>query len=137
MITRDDFFMGRDKAYPQDLTPEIEDCAKQTIERANLLLTRFRADTGDTYARKVNSGWRPPAVNAATPGAARKSKHMLGQAIDIDDDNGALDDWLMTPEGEAAMREIGLWHEHPRDTPQWSHIQTVPPGSGNLHFLAK
>lgn len=137
MITRDDFFMGRDKAYPHDLTDEIEVNAQVTIDRANLLLTRFRAETGDTYARKVNSGWRPPSVNAATPGAARKSKHMLGQAIDIDDDNSALDDWLMTPEGETALREIGLWHEHPRDTDGWAHVQTVPPGSGNLHFLAK
>jgi len=137
MITRDDFFMGRDKAYPNELTPEIEACAKTTIERANLLLARFRQDTGDTYARKVNSGWRPAAVNAATPGAARKSKHVLGQAIDIDDDNGALDEWLMSPEGEQAMREIGLWHEHPSDTDGWAHVQTVPPGSGNLHFLAK
>jgi hypothetical protein len=129
--------MGRDKAYPHDLTESIEAAAETTINRTNLLLTRFRQETGDTYARKVNSGWRPPAINASTPGAARKSKHMLGQAIDIDDDNGALDDWLMTYEGERAMREIGLWHEHPRDTPQWAHLQTVPPGSGNLHFLAK
>lgn len=137
MITREDYFMGRDKAYPHDLTESIEKDAETTINRTNMLLTRFRQDTGDTYARKVNSGWRPPAINAKTPGAARKSKHMLGQAIDIDDDNGALDDWLMTPEGETALREIGLWHEHPRDTDGWAHVQTVPPGSGNLHFLAK
>ena len=137
MITRDDFFMGRDKAYKSELTPEIEANSKITIERANLLLARFRQATGDTYARKVNSGWRPAAVNAATPGAARKSKHMMGQAIDIDDDNGALDDWLMEPEGEQALREIGLWHEHPRDTIGWAHVQIVAPGSGNFHFYAK
>lgn len=129
--------MGRDKTYCAELTLKIKRNAQTTIDRANLLLTRFRQDTGDTYARKVNSGWRPPAVNAATPGAARKSRHMTGEAIDIDDDNGALDDWLMSPEGEAAMREIGLWHEHPRDTDGWAHLQIVPPNSGNLHFLAK
>ena len=129
--------MGRDKAYASELTPEIEANAKVTIDRANLLLSRFKAATLDTYSRKVNSGWRPAAVNAATPGAARKSKHMLGQAIDIDDDNGALDDWLMEPEGEAALREIGLWHEQPRDTIGWAHVQIVAPASGNLHFYAK
>lgn len=133
MITRDDFFMGRDKAYPHDLTDEIEANAQVTIDRANLLLTRFRAETGDTYARKVNSGWRPPSVNAATPGAARKSKHMLGQAIDIDDDNGALDEWCAA--NLLALEEIGLWLESPKHTDGWCHLQIVPPRSGNRVFI--
>jgi hypothetical protein len=133
LITRDDFFMGRDKSYPDDLTQEIEECAKTTIDRANLLLTRFRQETGDTYARKVNSGWRPPAINASTPGAARKSKHMLGQAIDIDDDNGALDEWCLN--NLDALEEVGLWLESPNATDGWCHLQIVPPRSGNRVFI--
>ena len=81
-----------------------------------------------------NSGWRPPAVNAATPGAALRSKHMLCQAIDVHDPEGLIDNWLMTPQGQDALTKIGLWLEHPSATKGWSHWQTVPPGSGNRVF---
>ncbi len=32
---------------------------------------------------RVNSGYRSPALNAATPGASKTSQHVLGQAADI------------------------------------------------------
>ena len=142
MITRNDYFTAtdgtrRDIHYSGDMNPMIEDNAEVTVGKANLLLARFRESTGDTAQRKVNSGWRPPMVNASTKGASPTSRHMTGEAIDIGDEDGKLDEWLMTEVGTAALIELGLWHEHPRDTPGWAHWQTVPPKSGNRHFYAK
>ena len=134
MITREDFFMGRDKKYASELTPEIEANAQVTIDRANRLLTYYYDANPDANRCKVNSGWRPPAINAATPNAAPKSKHMKGQAVDLSDD-GSLYQWC--EENLGILEMIGLWMENESHTPTWCHLQTVAPGSGNRIFYAK
>ena len=118
MITLDDYFMGRDKQYAAELTEALRVNAGIVVARANLLLSRAGLKRG------VNSGWRPAAVNASIPNAAKESKHVLCQAIDIDDDDGALDAWCMA--NQRALDELGLWLEHPSATPRWCHVQTVP-----------
>lgn len=128
MITLTDYYMGRDTAYPMAMTPQIEKNAELTVQLANALLVRFG------QGRKVNSGWRPPQVNERTPGAAVMSKHMTGQAIDLADPEGDLDEWLMSAEGQAVLEELGLWMEHPACTKSWTHVQTVPPKSGRRVF---
>lgn len=126
MITLRDYWMGRDQKYPDDLTPEIEGNAAELIDRVNLLLAAF----GET--RKVNSGWRPPEVNAKTAGAAVKSKHMMGLAVDLADPDGDLDEWCM--ENESELERLQLWLEHPAATKGWCHLQSVPPKSGKRVF---
>lgn len=128
MISLSDYFMGRDREFPLAMSPQIEHNAEITVQLANALLARFG------QGRKVNSGWRPPAVNEAIPNAAVNSKHMTAQAIDLADPDGDLDDWLMSPDGQAVMVDIGLWHEHPSATKGWAHVQTVPPKSGRRTF---
>lgn len=130
MITAARFWQGRDVQYASLLTAELRANAAETIRRVNLLLTR----AGFTK-RDSRSGWRPPAVNAATPGAAPMSKHMKCQADDVEDNDKALQQWCMAHQD--VLEEIGLWMEHPRDTPTWCHLQTVPPGSGKRVFYAK
>lgn len=126
MITLTDYWMGRDARYPEDLTGEIEANAAELLRRVNDLLDIF----GET--RPVRSGWRPPAVNDATPNAAPKSKHMVGQAIDLADDEGDLDQWCIDHGNELAR--LGLWQEHPAATKSWCHLQSVPPKSGKRVF---
>lgn len=130
MITLDDYWMGRDKLYPLDMTETIRANAQRTVEVANRILTLFKAETKDTEQRKVTSGWRPPRVNAAIPNAATKSLHMTGEAIDIADPDGMLDEWL----DEAECREFKVYKEHPASTKGWCHIQIKPPKSGNRIF---
>lgn len=137
MITLEQFFKGRDKAYAKNLTDEIKANAVETVRRANLLLERFYVENPKAHRRGCNSGWRPPAVNAATANAAPRSNHMKALAIDIEDDDEMLDQWLITPSGKSAMDEIGLWMEHPSATPRWAHVQTVPPRSGKRVFYPK
>ena len=128
MITLPDYWMGRDREYALSLTPDIERNAARTVLLANSLLSRF----GES--RKVKSGWRPPAINSATPNAATNSKHMTGLAIDLADPDGDLDDWCMSTFGLAQLADIGLWLEHPSATKGWTHWQSIPPKSGNRVF---
>jgi hypothetical protein len=132
MITLIDYWMGRDRQYAADLTPDILRSAEITTQRANLVLAEFRFDTGDTEFRKVTSGWRPPELNRSTPGAALRSKHMTGQAIDISDADGDLDQWCM--DHIDTLARIGCWLEHPSATKGWCHLQTVAPKSGRRVF---
>lgn len=120
-ITLADYYMGRDRLYADELTQELVANAQLTVACANELLRRAG------LRRAVSSGWRPVAVNAAVKNAAKKSKHMLCLAIDIDDDDGALDAWCMAHLD--ALEELGLWLEHPSATPRWCHVQSVQYGS--------
>jgi hypothetical protein len=139
MITVDDYFMGRRETHPLALTPDIERNATRTVNVANALLARamsagIHLGTNPKTGSGVNSGWRPPALNAATKGAATNSKHMTGMAVDVYDPDGKIDAWLMTEAGQQALKDVGIWIEHPDATPGWSHWQIVPPGSGRRVF---
>jgi len=139
MITVNHYFMGRREQYPKELTPEIERNALLTVELVGRLLTQARSygvslDLNPKTGSLIASGWRPPEFNAKVAGAAPNSKHMTGQAVDIYDPDGDLDDWLMTGEGQAALAALNLWMEHPSATKSWSHLQTLPPRSGRRVF---
>ncbi len=126
MIMLADYWMGRDAKYAEELTPEIEANAVELIDRVNFLLKSF----GEP--RTVNSGWRPPEVNAKTAGSALKSKHMTGQAVDLADPDGDLDEWCMDHASE--LERLQLWQEHPASTKGWCHLQSIPPRSGKRVF---
>lgn len=139
MITLRDYWMGRDVHYGLQLSTDIRSNAARTVELVNQLLARAEAagvcpTASDNGFGCVNSGWRPASVNAQTPRAAKNSRHIMGQAIDISDDDGLLDDWLLSVEGQRALEEIGLWMEHPSATKGWCHLQTVPPASKRRVF---
>jgi|LakMenEpi03Aug12_release.lakeMendotaPanAssembly.Ray.scaffolds.fasta_scaffold230972_3 hypothetical protein len=121
-----DYYMGRDREYHAELTPELRANARETVGRVNRLLKRAG------FTRRVTSGWRPAAVNATVPGAAKGSKHISCIAIDLEDRDGALDAWCMAHLD--VLEELGLWLEHPDATPDWCHLQTLPPRSGNRVF---
>ena len=121
-----DYYMGRDRQFHNELTPELRANARETVRRVNQLLKRAG------LARKVASGWRPASINAAVPGAAKNSKHITCLAIDLADRDGALDAWCMAHLD--VLEEIGLWLEHPDATPEWCHLQMQPPGSGSRVF---
>lgn len=133
MITLADYF-GR--------VSHIADPDETVIANANELLLRVNAllqvvndsHPGIEAAMKpaVNSGWRPAAYNAVVPNAAVKSKHITGQAIDLADPDGELDDLLMNHNN--LLEIAGLWMEHPLATKGWCHLQSVPPRSGNRVF---
>lgn len=126
MITLEQYWMGRDKKYQQDMSQEIRDNAILLVSRVNILLNKMGVETS------VNSGWRPLTVNKQV-GGSLKSNHITGKAIDLNDDDGSIDEWCMNNLKE--LEKIGLWLEHPKFTPRWAHLQSVQPKSGNRVFL--
>lgn len=139
MITVDDYFMGRREQHPLALTPAIEREAHRTVGLVNDLLAEAMADglravLHPKTGSPVSSGWRPPVINANTPGAAVNSRHMTGQAVDLYDPDGDIDEWLLSDAGQAALAKLGLWMEHPAATKGWCHLQTVPPRSKRRVF---
>lgn len=133
-VSMGDYWMGRDVSHASELTAQIRANAAVTVGRANDLLVEYRYQTEDTRLIAVNSGWRPAAINAATKGAAKASRHMTGEAIDLADTRGTLDAWCVCAEGLRTLERVGLWLEHPSATPGWCHLQIVPPRSGRRVF---
>lgn len=131
MITLDEYF-GHASRVDQP-TQVVQDNAADLLPKVNALLERAAAAGIECAVEPVlNSGWRPPAYNATVPGAAVHSKHITGQAADIADPDGMLDDWCVR--NMEVLAEIGLWLEHPLATKGWCHLQNVPPRSGNRMF---
>lgn len=125
MITRDEVLMGRDKQAP--LTPELEANLTKLLEALN----KFRKIYGKPM--KVSSGYRPPAINEKTFGAARRSNHMICLACDFRDSDGSLDQFCLN--NKKVLEECGLWLESPEYTVGWCHLQCVPPMSGKRVFI--
>lgn len=132
-ITIEDYLMGRDKDYPGEWTFELVDHATDLLQKVNTLLSMFYAERPAAASRKVNSGWRPAAINAGTPGAAKKSKHMTGNAVDLSDSDEELDEWCESSLDK--LKQCGLYMESPTKTPKWCHLQNLPPISGRTLFF--
>ena len=137
-ITAEMYYRGRDRLYPQDLTPTIKANVARTLVAVNALVAALERDKVGIECHPVtktpvSSGWRPPAINAATPNAAVRSKHMTGEALDLFDPDGAIDDWCLKNR-KRLKAEFGLYLEHPSATKGWCHVQIAPPRSGNTVF---
>lgn len=116
IITLPMYWMGRDIAYPNDLTDEIKQNAAQLLQQINLLLTELNISKV-----KVSSGWRPPAINAKIANAAKASLHQIGKACDIkDNDNQDLGKLIASkPE---LLKKFNLWQEDLESTKGWTHL---------------
>lgn len=62
---------------------------------------------------------------------ATHSKHMIGAAVDILDQDGSLHNWCKA--NEAVLVSAQLWMEE-RQGP-WQHFQIIAPHSGHRWFL--
>ena len=59
-----------------------------------------------------------------------KSKHLFGQAVDVEDKDGKFYAWVQ--KNEAILQELSLHYE--LGTRGWVHLQIVPPASGKTGF---
>lgn len=140
MILLDQYWMGRDEEYPDDLTDEVRDNAGLLLERVNRLLESAAAKDVNpaidaTTGTFVASGWRPRTVNDSTRNSGKNSRHIVGLAIDLRDTvpERPLARWCLR--NLDLLEEIGLWMEDPQWTPTWVHLQAVPPGSGRRVYV--
>lgn len=115
---------GEDEPRPA----EVDRNANELFSRVEKLLAMFDPDRD----WQMKSGYRSPEYNGGVSGAAVNSKHMTGQAVDVYDPDGELDEWLAgRPE---VLDNCALWLEHPGSTKGWCHLQSVPPKSGRRIF---
>lgn len=134
-ITLEDYLMDLDEQFPEAeaLMPNGEDL----VRRVNNLLSLMAQDGVKLEVCPVTqtliaSGWRPVYINQCTPGAAPKSNHITMQACDLYDPHGELDEWCLS--NQEALKDCGLWLEHPASTKGWCHLQSKPPRSGRRVF---
>lgn len=137
MITTEQFWMGRDKQYPEEFTDTIRANGEETIRKVNNLLAM--ADKENIPYGGVASGWRPQKVNDATANSAGHSTHISALACDIRDTTSrSLAYWLVRNQNRLVLCE--LWCEDFRWTGgkgirPWVHFQTVPPMSNNRVYI--
>ena len=114
-ITEAEFFEGRDKKFPDEMTDVIRSNAKELLFRVNGLLN----DLNWKDEAKVTSGWRPRSINKAV-GGAPSSHHLYGRAIDIADPGQKLA--LAILKNPDLLIDYELWIENPKYTPTWVHL---------------
>ena len=126
MISLKEFYKGRDSLYPKDLTVEIAANSSKLLIKVNELLRLF----GEP--RSCNSGWRPLTIQLEINPRAPNSKHVTGNAIDLEDRDGKLKNWCLA--NLFHLERLGLYMEDPNSTPTWVHLQQVAPQSGKRVF---
>ena len=140
MITINDYYGPYWLSPERTAQTDLE--AESLLAKISLLVLRFpdgvslqrNLATGTYISGSGNGGFRPAGANAKLPNAAPRSKHMAGQAVDLYDPEGILDEWLNSEGGRDARRDLGLWQEHPSSTKGWCHLQSIPPRSGAVTF---
>ncbi len=113
-FTLDQYFMGR---LDYENHPEIKQAAIDLLERIDLLFTTYKGTL------TLRSGYRSPEINSKAGGSAQ-STHMIGQGIDIADNDGKVKAWIK--DHFVLVTENKLFQEHPSKTPTWVHLQTRP-----------
>lgn len=103
------------------------------LARVNTMLIQLPPEIECAKKPVVNSGWRPAWYNATVANAAPNSKHITGEAIDLADPEGELDEFLLAH--PQRLIDHDLYLEHPSTTRRWTHLQSVGPKSGRRIFF--
>lgn len=131
-ITKDELLRGRDKSFADEYTEQISDNLDELVKALNVIRTAFNKPM------TVTSGWRPPSINAMTPGAAPQSKHQIGLACDFKDTDGSLWTWCLQNLQLLADNNVYLedarW-TRTKDGSGWVHMQLGAPKSRKRIFV--
>jgi uncharacterized protein YcbK (DUF882 family) len=116
--------MGRMKENP--LTEEMQ----TNLEGLLVAVNKFRAKYGKPLT--ISSGYRPAAQNVLA-GGAKKSSHLMCQAVDFNDKSKTLKDWVKS--NPSILEECDLYAEAFEYTGTWLHVQTRKTVSGKRIFI--
>lgn len=112
----EDYCKGRDKQYPEEWTPEVQNNAKRLLDIVNKFLIELGIDKVE-----VTSGFRPAAINSSLPNSAKRSYHMIGLAVDLKD-NEKQDLARLIKSRPDLLKKYNLWLESPDATKYWCHL---------------
>lgn len=148
-----DYFNGRD---PNSFGQEIASNSVQLLSRVNILLADYSEwlEEENQVLRPqkatVTSGLRTRPENTAIYKAinnrriamgqppipeATKSAHLTAEAVDIYDQYHLFQEYLRTDRAKALYEQLDLYFEDFAHTPNWVHITTRKPASGNRFFI--
>ena len=117
----------------EELSPEIQSNLFELLSRVNKVRTAYNKTL------IVTSGFRSMKHHLEiykAKGVTKvplQSNHLYGRAVDILDTKRELQAWCKA--NVPLLENIGLWMEDFRYTPNWVHVQIVPPASGNRFFI--
>lgn len=131
VITIEQYWMGRDKQFPDLLSETVKQNAFAWVMHITTLLKLAEVD--GIIRNELSSGWRPHIINDVTSNAAKKSSHIVGLGGDIKDPDRAFAQWCVNNTDKLAA--CGIWMEDPRWTPTWVHLQITPPKSGKRIYI--
>lgn len=110
-------------------TAEIDENLQILLNRLNQLAPLY----GKPFV--INSGLRSQSFqdNLIKEGKsnAPRSKHLTGEAADINDPTGIFHEWCKSRED--ILESIGFWCEERQGG--WQHLQISPPHSGHRWFF--
>lgn len=126
MVGLYDYFTASGKYPNREKHPEV---TVEVIKNASKLLERVNSILEDLEIKSiiVSSGFRPSDVNNTIPNAAKRSLHMQGLAIDIEDKHGDIGALLSM--NDALKKKYGLWQEDSANTPGWVHLDLKDRGT--------
>lgn len=127
MITKDELLKDRDKTFAPEYTEQISDNLDSLLVAINAVRKAYNKPM------TVTSAWRPASINGMVKGAAPKSNHIIGLAVDIHDPDGGLMRWVL--DNLQLMTDLGLYMEDFRWTGNWCHFQLCKPASGKRIFV--
>jgi hypothetical protein len=126
MITKSELLQGRDKTFADEYTEQISENLDVGLQKLNVIRAAYNA------IMRVTSGWRPASINSMIKGAAPKSNHTFGLAVDIYDPDGKFWNWCLA--NLDLLKALGIYLEDRRWTPTWIHLQWIAPKSRKRIF---
>lgn len=146
LISVPDYLMGR--VTLETLPDETVRNINTLIPKVNELLDAFYKANPIEPKHEVSSGIRTKedhirvyeeinakrkAKNLPTLTVPWRSKHLTGAAVDIEDKNDKLKNWILL--NIKLLEDLGLYCEAFSHTNTWVHIQCISPKSGNRFFI--
>lgn len=122
-ISVTDYLMGRVKF--EDLSDDLKGHVNTIVPKANELLSHFG------QFRKCNSGYRSPDDQRRINPKAMHSNHLICLAIDLEDNDGALNKFCK--DNPKLLESLELYCEERQGN--WQHIQAISPKSGHRWFI--
>jgi len=122
VLTLNDWITSSGK-YPERVTSlelnyDVKSAATVLVDKINALGRKLGLGK-----LPISSGFRPTSVNSNIKGAAKKSGHTYGKAVDFVDVDGKLKE--LVAKNPEILRELGLFMEDGVATPTWLHLDYI------------
>lgn len=114
-----DCLICKQPQYKKQLNETIKHNATILCLKINQLFNEIDPKITIPNIISINSGWRPLEYNAMI-GGARSSYHCKAMAIDIQDKDNVISNFLVN--NQSYLERLNIRMEHPQNTKDWCHL---------------